>query len=219
MVSLAYILIYFRSGRLPWQGLNTEGKNHKQSVIAQKKKRTKISDLTKNLIPQVGEFLVKAYELAFSAALDYNGFRNLLQSMIKEKEPSVLQYDQVREKSIWNDLQKVYKKGSKDIIKAPEIKITTKKNKSIPTVRTLSVKELSAVPRGQTAKRKRPVAYPVDSTILQCKTRVLRRTTRYLGRGAHPRIIKKVEQNVSIPATMQEVLPGKDVHNQINKLV
>ena len=59
--SIAYMLIYFLKGRLPWQGLET-GQHHserKYGLILDKKQQTSIAQLCEGLPPVFGQFLVR----------------------------------------------------------------------------------------------------------------------------------------------------------------
>lgn len=69
--SLAYVLIYFLRGSLPWQGLEAASRKKKYTLIMKKKQSMTPAQLCKNL-PKVFEtFLDYARRLPFDASPDY----------------------------------------------------------------------------------------------------------------------------------------------------
>jgi serine/threonine protein kinase len=75
--SLAYILIYFLCGFLPWQGLE-EG-------IFESKKRITTHKLFQGLPMEFRTFLEHCRSLAFEAKPDYDHFRNLFNNLLSRK--------------------------------------------------------------------------------------------------------------------------------------
>jgi serine/threonine protein kinase len=56
--SLAYVLIYFLQGKLPWQGLKADDKHEKYAMILNVKEHTSIKSLCKGCPPAFATFLV-----------------------------------------------------------------------------------------------------------------------------------------------------------------
>ena len=71
--SLAYILIYFLRGSLPWQGLDING----HDLVAESKQQTSTHDLCEGLPPEVHAFLDYSRSLSFYDKPDYNYLHGL----------------------------------------------------------------------------------------------------------------------------------------------
>lgn len=75
--SLAYILIYFLCGSLPWQGLESTSRKKKSTLVRKKKASSSAAQLCKNL-PNVFEiFLQYARSLPYDATPDYTYLRSI----------------------------------------------------------------------------------------------------------------------------------------------
>ena len=61
--SVAYMLIYFLKGKLPWQGLKANDKRTKYGLILENKLKTPISSLCEGLPKEFAEFLVRKYKI------------------------------------------------------------------------------------------------------------------------------------------------------------
>ena len=85
--SLAYILIYFSKGTLPWKGIKTKNKSEKQSKILSKKINTRIEDLCSGLPEELSKFLQSIRDLQFDEKPDYDFLRDLLNKMNTDKIP------------------------------------------------------------------------------------------------------------------------------------
>jgi serine/threonine protein kinase len=72
---IAYVLIYFLKGTLPWIGLKAENKKQKHEAIAEKKMTTRIEDICENLPAEFGNFLNDVRRLDFSDRPDYERYR------------------------------------------------------------------------------------------------------------------------------------------------
>ena len=80
--SLAYMLIYFLKGSLPWQnisGLKLDG-------IAENKKTTKIDDLCSDLIPEISLFLQDVRRLQYDSIPPYARYRQLFYNAFISKQ-------------------------------------------------------------------------------------------------------------------------------------
>jgi serine/threonine protein kinase len=79
--SLAYVLIYFLRGALPWQGLSS-------SDILEMKKRTSASDLCHGLPVELRTFLEYCHSLPFDHKPNYEYFVNLFDGLLHHGGPS-----------------------------------------------------------------------------------------------------------------------------------
>ena len=69
--SLAYILIYFYRGSLPWQGLRVTAKNDKYAPIRDKKRSISITELCAGLPEAFSRLLTYVRSLRFDERPDY----------------------------------------------------------------------------------------------------------------------------------------------------
>merc|ERR1712099_110714 len=88
--SIAYVLIYFARGALPWQGLKAPSKREKYMKIMQIKMSTPIEVLCKNMAPELATFLNYCRSLRFEERPDYAYLGKLLMDML---ERDGCQYD------------------------------------------------------------------------------------------------------------------------------
>lgn len=73
--TLAYVFIYFLKGVLPWQGLKVTQLREKYTKIKEKKIKTTIEELCKDLPVQFMDFLKMTRELQFSEEPNYNLYK------------------------------------------------------------------------------------------------------------------------------------------------
>ena len=85
--SLAFILIYFSKGTLPWKNLKAKSRKEKQVKIFSKKVNTKIEDLCCGLPIEFIKFLEYARDLHFEQKPDYDYLRGLLNKMNSDGVP------------------------------------------------------------------------------------------------------------------------------------
>lgn len=83
--SLAYVLIYFMKGILPWQNLKANNKKEKYERIMEKKLSIVPDVLCKGLPKEFEIFLSESRRIYFDEEPDYSYFRSLFQS-IRERE-------------------------------------------------------------------------------------------------------------------------------------
>ena len=83
--SIAYMLIYFMRGKLPWQGVTGNKKIERYLKIYKMKKNVAPEDLCKSLPRQMTEFMRYVKQLEFEQDPDYNFLRNLFNSILKKK--------------------------------------------------------------------------------------------------------------------------------------
>lgn len=76
--SLAYVLIYFLCGSLPWQRLDGRTKKQKFNRIFQRKARVPIAELCSSLPTEFHLFLEYTRNLAFDDTPDYHYLQTLL---------------------------------------------------------------------------------------------------------------------------------------------
>ncbi len=84
MEALGHVFFYFLRGHLPWQGLKAPTNKQKYEKIGEKKRTTPISDLCQGLPPQFGEYLRRVRNLQFEEEPDYDGYRNLISSVLDD---------------------------------------------------------------------------------------------------------------------------------------
>ena len=85
--SLAYILIYFSKGTLPWKSLKAKNRSEKQAKILSKKINTKNEDLCSGLPQEYSTFLQSIRDLHFEQKPDYDYLRGLLNKMNNKEIP------------------------------------------------------------------------------------------------------------------------------------
>ena len=85
--SLAYILIYFCKGTLPWKSLKAKNRSEKQSKILSKKINTKNEELCSELPQEFSTFLQSIRDLHFEQKPDYDFLRGLLKKMNSKGVP------------------------------------------------------------------------------------------------------------------------------------
>ena len=91
--SLAYILIYFAKGNLPWIGIKAKNKDEKMAKILSLKMNIPISDLCSNLPEGFSQFLQYAKDLHFEQKPDYKFLKNLLIKMGNNINLTEIEYD------------------------------------------------------------------------------------------------------------------------------
>ena len=84
--SIAYILLYFLKGRLPWQGLKGKNKENKHKKILEKKKEISSAFLCKDYPIEMENFVEYIKNLEFTEVPDYNYLKNLLKKIMKRKK-------------------------------------------------------------------------------------------------------------------------------------
>ncbi|KAI8710911.1 hypothetical protein NCS52_01519800 [Fusarium sp. LHS14.1] len=82
--ALAYVLIYFLKGRLPWQGIPDADKKRRDELIGKTKLAITVEELCKGCPTQVSAFLRHVRGLGFEDPPDYGHLRDLLTQALKE---------------------------------------------------------------------------------------------------------------------------------------
>ena len=85
--SLAFILVYFSKGTLPWKNLKAKNIKDKQVKIFSKKINTKVEDICSELPQEFSKFLQYARDLHFEHKPDYDYLRGLLNEMNTDRVP------------------------------------------------------------------------------------------------------------------------------------
>lgn len=94
--SIAFVMIYFLKGELPWQRVAGADKEEKYLKIKEKKIETPITDLSKGLPSQILKFFEVIRNIGFEDSPDYIALRTLLAEMFTEnKYQNDFQYDWV----------------------------------------------------------------------------------------------------------------------------
>ena len=107
--SLAYILIYFSKGVLPWMKVKGKNRKEKYSKVLSLKININISDLCSGLPEEYSKFLKYVRDLQFEDKPDYDYLKNLLKAMIvNESENNVnlakIDYiDMLKKKNIYKN--------------------------------------------------------------------------------------------------------------------
>jgi hypothetical protein len=81
--SLAYVLIYFLKGGLPWQNLNVD-KNKRRQVIGDMKKNTSITEITAALPEEFAIYLREVRSLKFGDTPKYQFLRDLFKKCFND---------------------------------------------------------------------------------------------------------------------------------------
>ena len=76
--SIAYIIIYFLRGNLPWQGLKVNNKDDRYKKICEKKRNTSSKKLCEGLPSEFETFVGYVRNLEFTEVPDYDYLRELL---------------------------------------------------------------------------------------------------------------------------------------------
>lgn len=89
---LAYVLIYFAKGTLPWANINISDKNAKKEKIGQIKMMTSVDEVCEGLIPVFGQFLREVRALKFDEEPNYAKYRDMFRNEFIDNQ-YVFDYD------------------------------------------------------------------------------------------------------------------------------
>ena len=87
--SIAYMIIFFMRGKLPWQGVSGTKKMERYLKIYKMKKNVTPEDLCKSLPPQMISFVKYVKHLEFEQDPDYNYLRKIFQSILKQRKLNI----------------------------------------------------------------------------------------------------------------------------------
>jgi serine/threonine protein kinase len=125
--SLAYVLVYFLMGDLPWQGLKAKNMKEKYEKIMEKKISTPIEVLCKNFPEEIQIFIHYTRDLRFDDRPDYGFLKKLLKTIIdREKYEIDFMFDWVIRKQENEKL----KEENKEDFKTTDVVMTEKSNKN-----------------------------------------------------------------------------------------
>lgn len=79
--SIAYVLVYFLKGSLPWQGLKAKNAQKKYRLIMEKKQQVSIAQLCAGCPSQFGEFLAYTRALKFDTKPDIPFLRKMFRDL------------------------------------------------------------------------------------------------------------------------------------------
>mmetsp|Transcript_24705 Transcript_24705/g.36415 ORF Transcript_24705/g.36415 Transcript_24705/m.36415 type:complete len:537 (+) Transcript_24705:96-1706(+) len=79
--SIAYVLVYFLKGSLPWQGLKAKSAHKKYQLILEKKQQVSIAQLCVGCPSQFGEFLAYTRALKFDTKPDIPFLRKMFRDL------------------------------------------------------------------------------------------------------------------------------------------
>ena len=86
---LAYTLIYFMKGKLPWQGLQVKLRKEKCEALLKKKMEVSVTDVCSSLPDIVGNYLHYCRSLTFEETPNYSDIRKDFKSYIMEEKIDV----------------------------------------------------------------------------------------------------------------------------------
>ena len=87
--SIAYMIVFFMRGKLPWQGVAGTKKMERYLKIYKMKKNVSPEDLCKSLPKQMVSFMKYIKKLEFEQDPDYNYLRNIFSSILKQRYGNV----------------------------------------------------------------------------------------------------------------------------------
>ncbi|EGR27420.1 hypothetical protein IMG5_196020 [Ichthyophthirius multifiliis] len=85
MESIAYILVYFLKGKLPWQGIKCQNREEKYNKIKDMKINIPLNELCAGLPPEFAYFITECRNMKFEDKPDYSYFKKIFRErFIKE---------------------------------------------------------------------------------------------------------------------------------------
>ena len=78
---IAYVLIYFLRGSLPWQGIAAENRKQKYEIISERKIATPVEILCQGMPPEFGTFLSETRHLDFTDVPPYAQYRQMFREL------------------------------------------------------------------------------------------------------------------------------------------
>lgn len=115
--SLAYVLIYFCRGSLPWQGLKAQTKKQKYDRIMEKKMTTSAEALTRGLPAEFTTFLTYTRSLRFDDKPDYLYLRKMMRDLFLRQNyyyDLVFDWTLLKHQAKQQKQQKQLKEGEKE---------------------------------------------------------------------------------------------------------
>ena len=121
--SMLYILIYFLKGKLPWQDVKAKQKEERHKLIYEKKSKTTIEYLCKDLPIEFAELLKYVKSLRFDEKPLYCKFYAYFHNLITKINNEIIQdnnFNYIWEKKIVDNMNKYESKKDEEIILAAE---------------------------------------------------------------------------------------------------
>lgn len=115
MESIAYIIIYFLIGDLPWQGVKAKTKSEKKEKIKQLKQVLNVENeqMFDSLPQELKDFLKYCKNLMYLEKPNYNYLRNLLISLRNKHNfpevPLILEWEDLFTQGAYTEMKKKYK--------------------------------------------------------------------------------------------------------------
>ena len=108
--SIAYILLYFLRGSLPWQGLKINNKDDRYKKICEKKRNTTSAQLCDGFPREFETFVNYVKNLEFTEVPDYDYLRQLLKNVLEKNKMSIdFYFDWDKEKPKIDEDNIIYK--------------------------------------------------------------------------------------------------------------
>ncbi len=82
--SIAYIILYFLKGSLPWQGLKISNKENRYKKICEKKRKISNKQLCEGLPKELETFISYVRNLEFTELPNYNYLKQLLKTILSK---------------------------------------------------------------------------------------------------------------------------------------
>ena len=84
--SLAYVILYFFKGKLPWQGLKCKDKNEKYAKIKEMKMSITPEKLCEGIPKEFAQYLTMVKKLGFEEEPEYKKYIQMFNNLFKEKD-------------------------------------------------------------------------------------------------------------------------------------
>ena len=121
MESLAYVILYFFKGKLPWQGLKHKDKNEKYAKIKEMKMSITPEKLCEGIPQEFAQYLTMVKKLGFEEEPEYKKYIQMFNNLFKEKEFEMdYLYDWVTVKNNTNVLKEASLMRSEEYSKQQE---------------------------------------------------------------------------------------------------
>ena len=128
MESIAYVLLYFFKGKLPWQGLKCKDKNEKYAKIKDMKMSITPEKLCEGFPIEFANYLTKVKKLGFEEEPAYKDYIKMFNDLFKSKDFEMdYMYDWVTVKNNTNVLKEASLLRSQEYSKQDE----SKKNEGV----------------------------------------------------------------------------------------
>ena len=128
MESIAYVILYFFKGKLPWQGLKCKDKNEKYAKIKDMKMSITPEKLCEGFPIEFANYLTKVKKLGFEEEPAYKDYIKMFNDLFKSKDFEMdYMYDWVTVKNNTNVLKEASLLRSQEYSKQDE----SKKNEGV----------------------------------------------------------------------------------------